>query len=98
YVQSPQPRMMIFRAGLLRHGEVRLTQKIRKYPVVLDADALLETVRIGLPEGYKVDELPERLHLNSPFGKFEASWAVDGGELVFRRRLEMQAQSVPVLK
>jgi len=96
YAQSPQPRMMIFHAGLLRHGEIRLTQKTRKYPVVLHADALAETVKIALPEGYKVDELPDKVHLNSPFGKFEASWTVNDRTLLFERKLEMPAQSVPV--
>jgi hypothetical protein len=96
FVQNPQPRMMIFRAGLLRHGEIRLTQKTRKYPVVLDADAIAETVKIALPEGYKVDELPDPVRLDSSFGKFEASWVASSGELVFQRKLEMPAQSVPV--
>ena len=96
FAQSPQPRMMIFHAGLLRHGEVRLTQKTRKYPVVLNADALAETVKIALPEGYKVDELPDKVHLDSPFGKFQASWTVTGSTLLFERKLEMPAQSVPV--
>ncbi|HEV2689814.1 MAG TPA: DUF3857 domain-containing protein [Bryobacteraceae bacterium] len=96
YAQNPQPRMMIFRAALLRHGQVRLTQKTRKYPVVLDSDALAETVRIALPDGFKVDELPPRVHLDSPFGKYDATWVLEGGSVVFERKLEMQAQSVPV--
>ncbi|HEX4595800.1 MAG TPA: DUF3857 domain-containing protein [Bryobacteraceae bacterium] len=96
YAQRPQPRMLIFRSAPLRHGELMLTAKTRKYPVVLDADAIEETVRISLPADFKVDELPEPMHLASPFGKFDATWAADGGAFVFQRKLEMQAQSVPV--
>ena len=96
YAQRPQPRMLIFRSAPLRHGDVMLTSKTRKYPIVLDADAIEETVHIALPADFKVDELPEPLHLASPFGKYDATWTAEGGAFVFQRKLEMQAQSVPV--
>jgi hypothetical protein len=96
YAQRPQPRMLIFRSAPLRHGDVMLTSKTRKYPIVLDADAIEETVHITLPADFKVDELPEPLHLSSPFGKYDATWVAENGAFVFQRKLEMQAQSVPV--
>lgn len=95
YAQQPQPGMLIFRAAPLRHEAVRLTEKTRKHPVVLDADALHETTRIALPAGFRVDELPPALTLSTPFGSFSAAWSVDGSTLTFRRKLEVQAQSVP---
>jgi hypothetical protein len=67
--------MLIFRSAPLRHGDVMLTSKTRKYPIVLDADAIEETVHITLPADFKVDELPEPLHLSSPFGKYDTTWA-----------------------
>jgi len=94
YAQMPQ-RMLIFKAAPLRHGEsLRLTEKSRKYPVVMDADALTETVRIALPDGFKVDEMPGPLHLDSRFGKYDATWTVEGSKLIFQRKLEMQPQTV----
>ena len=95
YGQSPQPKMMIFRAALLRHFELRLTEKTRKFPIVIDADAIDETVRIALPPELKVDEIPDRVHADSPFGRYEASWVMEQNTLVFKRKLELQAQSVP---
>lgn len=94
FAQHPQAQMLIFPASLLYHGEVRLAEKTRKYPVVLDTDALSETVEIQLPEGFKVDELPTTLRLASPFGKYEASWTASNGSLVFKRSIEMPAQTV----
>jgi hypothetical protein len=95
YAQMPQPRMLIFKAAPLRHGEsLRLAEKSRKYPVVMDADALTETVRIALPSGFKVDEMPGPLHLDSPFGRYDATWTVEGSKLIFQRKLEVQAQIV----
>ena len=95
YAQRPQPKMMIFRAAPLDHGELRLSEKSRKYPVVLDADALDETARIELPGDFKVDELPDAVRVDSAFGKFEASWKVESGSLVFKRKIEIPAQTVP---
>jgi hypothetical protein len=68
FVQRPQANMILFRAGLLRQGDYRFAEKTRKYPVVIDADALRETVRIELPKEFRMDELPDALHLRSDFG------------------------------
>ena len=94
FVQRPQNGMIVFRAGLLHHGDYRFTEKTRKYPVVIDTDSLHETVRIELPKEFKVDELPDAVRLHSDFGKFDASWVVKDGTLVFQRTLEIQAQTV----
>ena len=96
FAQRPQAQMMIFKAALLSHGELRLTEKTRKYPIVVDTDALRETVRIQLPPGFKVDELPDAVRIDSAFGKFDATWAAEGGVIVFKRSFEMPAQTVPV--
>ena len=94
FAQQPQAGMMVFPAALLYHGEIRLTEKKRKYPVVLATDALSETVEIELPAGVKVDELPPALNVTSPFGKYEASWTAADGLLVFKRNIEIPAQTV----
>ena len=66
--------------------------------MVLDADALDETVRITLPAGFRLDETPDPVHLDSAFGKYDATWTPEGGVLVFHRKLEVQAQTVPVAR
>jgi hypothetical protein len=96
FAQRPQAQMMIFKAALLSHGDLRLTEKTRKYPIVVDTDALRETVRIQLPTGFKVDELPEAVRIDFPFGKYDATWTAEGGAIVFKRTFEMPAQTVPV--
>jgi hypothetical protein len=95
FAKSPQPRMLIFRAGVFHHNELRLTEKVRKYPIVVAADALQETARISLPADFKVDEIPDPMHVESKFGKVDAMWKVEGGALVFKRTLEIHAQTVP---
>jgi hypothetical protein len=96
YAQMPQSRMLIFRAAPLRYAEgARLTEKTRRYPVVLETDAFEESVRIAIPADFHVDEVPGPVRLDSPYGKYEASWKAENGTVVFQRKLEVQAQSVP---
>jgi hypothetical protein len=95
FVQRPQPGMMIFKAGLLEYDEWRLVARTRKYPVVVNSDALSDTVRVRLPAGYRVDELPDALKIDSPYGKYQATWTQEEGAIVFRRTLEIPAQTVP---
>lgn len=95
FAQRPQPRMLIFKAGLLEYDDWRLVSKTRKYPVVVDTDALSETVRVQIPAEFKVDELPSPIRINSPYGKYEAAWTQEGQAIQFRRTLELPAQTVP---
>ena len=96
FAQRPQAQMMIFKAALLSHADLRLTEKTRKYPIVVDTDSLRETVRIQLPAGFKVDELPDAVRIDSAFGKYQATWAAEGGAIVFSHTFEMPVQTVPV--
>jgi hypothetical protein len=98
FAQRPQAQMLIFKAALLSHADLRLTEKTRKHPVVVDTDALSETVRIVLPTGFKVDELPPPVRIDSSFGKYEATWTSENGAIVFKRSFEMPAQTVPVAR
>ncbi|HSP68391.1 MAG TPA: DUF3857 domain-containing protein [Bryobacteraceae bacterium] len=97
YGQLPQARLLTARAAPLRHYDtLSLNSKTRVWPIVMDSDILSETVRLTLPDGFKVDEMPPAVHLNSPFGMFEASWKLENPSvIVFHRTVEIPAQSVP---
>jgi len=89
--------MMIIHAGLLHRGEsIRLREKNRKYPVVLDGDAFEETVRIRIPDGLKIDEMPDVLKGTTEFGAYEAKWTAGAGFIEFTRRVQVKEQTVPV--
>ncbi len=99
FAQAPQPRLMMFRAGILRQREnLRLTEPKRKHPVVLDSESFAETVNVKLPPGYAVDEVPDPVKLQTAFGSFEANWESSADGLVFRRKLLVPATTVPVEK
>jgi hypothetical protein len=73
-----------------------LTEAKRKHPVVLGSEAYDETVRIKLPEGFDVDEMPDALEVNQPFGNYAAKCEVKDGHLIFRRSLALKAGMIPV--
>jgi hypothetical protein len=67
----------------------------RKLPVKLDADVYRDSVRIQLPPGYKVDEMPDAVHLESRYGAYQASWKADGSDLLFEQSTEVRDALVP---
>lgn len=96
YAQLMQNRLLVFKPAIVNRSDaLSLTQPVRKHPIVLDASAFSETVQIKLPEGFDVDELPDALKLDTPFGNYAASYDVKNGQLLFTRKLTMRAMTIP---
>jgi hypothetical protein len=96
YAQSMQNRLLVFKPAVFsRGGSVRLSGEKRKYPVVLEAEAFSETVRIKLPAGFDVDEVPDAVRVDSDFGTYTATYEVKDGQLVFTRKLVQRAATIP---
>jgi flagellar biosynthesis/type III secretory pathway ATPase len=45
---------------------------------------------------FEVDELPDAVNLNTPFGVYSTSYDVKDGHLVFKRTLSQPGITVPV--
>jgi Domain of Unknown Function with PDB structure (DUF3857)/Transglutaminase-like superfamily len=96
YAQMLQGRLMMFKPAVLaRTTQYPFADEKRKYPVVLDSESYSETVRVTLPAGFEVDEMPESAKLDAPFGTYRCSYAVNGDKLLFTRSLEVKATTVP---
>jgi hypothetical protein len=96
YGQLMQGRLLVFRPAILaQRTGVALTEPSRKYPVVLEGESFREVVTIDLPEGFQVDEYPETLEVERPFGNFTASCEVKGRQLVYTRALTQHSATVP---
>ena len=96
YAKSMQDRLLVFKPAVVsRRESVFLTEPTRKHPMVLDAHAFTETVRVKLPEGFDVDELPDPVKLEAPFGSYATKYEVKGGELLFSRSLAQKAGTIP---
>jgi len=97
YGQLMQDRLLIFKPVIVsRRERVFLTEKARKHPVVLDSYSYTETVKVKLPAGFDVDELPDPVKLDAPFGTYAATYAVKDGQLQFTRTLVQHAATIPV--
>ncbi|MFN0101574.1 MAG: DUF3857 domain-containing protein [Bryobacteraceae bacterium] len=66
----------------------------RHRPVLLDAQRLVEETTVDLPAGFVVDEAPEPIKLDTPFGTFEGSSSTKDGKLVVTRRLDLKHTEV----
>ena len=96
YGQLMQNRLLVFKPAIVaRREELDFTHPKRKYPVVLGAHAFTETVRMKLPVGFEVDELPDAVKLETAFGSYKTSYEVKDGELVFSRALAQRASTIP---
>lgn len=97
YAQLMRGRLMVFKPAIVsRRSSLFLLEPKRKHPVVLDSEAYNETVRIKLPEGFDVDEMPEAAEINQPFGNYSAKCEAKDGFLLFRRALTLKAGIIPV--
>ena len=74
---------------------VNVTGGLVRLPVVLKSQAYQERVSVKIPEGFKVDEIPDAIKLSTPYGAYEAKWAFKDGAVEFTRRLESKALTVP---
>jgi hypothetical protein len=97
YAQLMQNRLLVFKPTIVsRQESLSLTDPTRKHPVVLDSRSFSETVRVKIPAGFEVDELPDPLKLDTSFGSYNTTYAVKDGELVFTRSLAQRAGTIPV--
>ncbi|MCC6262076.1 MAG: DUF3857 domain-containing protein [Bryobacterales bacterium] len=84
--QIMNQRLWMFKPALVeRRGLHGLREEKRTQPFLLDPDSYSESVEIALPKGFRVDEIPEPVKLESEHGVFEASWEHSNGALLFKR-------------
>jgi hypothetical protein len=96
YAQLMQNRLLVFKPAIVsRQESLALTEVTRKLPVVLDARNFTETVRVKIPDGFEVDELPDALKLDASFGSYNTTYLINEGQLVFTRTLAQRAGTIP---
>ena len=96
YGQLMQERLLVFKPAIVsRRESLFLIKGTRTTPVILDSQAYTETIHIKLPDGFAVDELPDALKLDTPFGTYASSYEVKDGQLLFTRTMTQRAATVP---
>jgi hypothetical protein len=99
YAQLMQNRLLVFKPVIVgRRGGIFLTEAKRDQPVMLDSNSMKETVTFNLPSGFVVDEMPDAVTLETPFGKYTTKYETKDNKLVFTRSLTTTRTTVPVEK
>lgn len=99
YGQLMQNRLLVFKPVIVeRRNALFLTEEKRFNPVMLDSQAMKETVVFNLPAGFVVDEMPDAVNLEMPFGKYTTSYEVKENKLYFTRSLTTTRTMIPVDK
>ena len=97
YAQLMQERLLMFKPAIVSRREaLTLTAGARKQPVVLHSNAYTETVRVKLPAGFEVDELPDPVKMDAPFGSYETAYQVKDGQLNFTRKMVVRGSTIAV--
>jgi hypothetical protein len=97
YAQLMQNRLLVFKPAIVsRRDSLSLTEAKRKHPIVLKSTSYSETVRMKLPEGFVVDEMPDPVRLDTSFGSYATTYEVKDGQLIFTRKLVQSAAIIPV--
>ncbi|MDQ4122728.1 MAG: DUF3857 domain-containing protein [Acidobacteriota bacterium] len=95
YAQLMQGRLMVFKPAFVgRLDQLSVSDKKRVHPVLLDASQYSETIKVKLPVGFEIDEMPEAAKLETPFGKFAVTYEVKDGNLLFHRSLTVNKTTV----
>ncbi len=97
YAQLMQNRLLVFKPAIVsRRESLSLTEAKRKNPIVLRSTSYSESVRVKIPEGFVVDEMPDPVKLDTSFGSYATTYEVKDGQLIFTRRLIQNAAIIPV--
>lgn len=89
--QFMQQKMLVLKPGVLAPDtEYVFSNKERKLPVRLESRLRRDSVVIQLPAGFAIDELPDPIEIESPYGVYHASWKTGSGSVTFEQSLEVK--------
>lgn len=99
YGQLMQNRLLVFKPVVVdRLNSLWLTDNKRTHPVIMEANSFSETAVFNLPTGFVVDETPDAVNLETPFGKYSTSYEIKENSLIFKRSLVLNSATIPVDK
>lgn len=84
YAKRMAGRLLVFRPiAILRRSSWSFPAEQRRTPVLLEAERVVERVRVRFPPSFKVDELPSSGQLEAPFARIRAR--TESGENLISR-------------
>ncbi len=96
YAQLMQNRLMVFKPAVIgRLDRYSFSDKKRFHPYLIDSSAYSESIKIKLPAGFEVDEMPDPAKFESSFGKYSVNYEVKDGFLLFTRSMTLNKSTIP---
>jgi hypothetical protein len=94
--QVMQGRLLVVRPGLLTSGgDYEFESKKRTTPIRLETDLRHDTIKIKVPPGLKLDEIPAPAKIEGPYGLLQVTWRLSDGEIVMDQTLEVRDTVAP---
>ena len=89
--QLMQSRMLVLNPGaLVPAPDYIFANKERKLPIKLSARSRKDAVTIKLPAGFNVDEMPDPIEIQSPYGTYRATWKSGNDAVTFEQSVEIK--------
>ena len=89
--QFMRQTMLMVKPGVLAPAsDYWFSKKERKLPVKLEPRLRQDSVVIQLPAGFVVDEIPDPVTIESPYGAYHASWKTANDSVTFEQSLEVK--------
>ncbi len=99
YAQIMQNKLMVFNPAMVgRLDSFSVIEGKRMTPILIDSSYYIETIKVKLPEGFIVDEIPEAGKVETSFGKYFAEYKVSDGYLLLTRSLILNRTILPASK
>jgi transglutaminase-like putative cysteine protease len=96
YGQVMQNRMLVFNPSIVEPAAHQYpVEKERSQPVVLNGRVYKKQTSIAVPEGFKVDEMPDPYKAEAPFAKFSIGYRQEAGKIIVEEELRTEAVIVP---
>jgi hypothetical protein len=96
YAQIMQGKLMVFNPAMVgRLDTFFQIEGKRATPIMIDSSSYRETIKVKLPEGFTVDEMPEADKIETAFGKYDAKYEIGDGFLLLTRSLVLNRTILP---
>jgi hypothetical protein len=96
YAQIMQGRLMVFKPAMVgRLDQFAPIEGKRITPILIDSSSYSETIKVKLPDGFVIDEIPEANGIEASFGKYTAKYEVNNGYILLTRSLILNRTILP---
>ena len=95
YAQAIQRNMLVFSVSVVEPSTYFFPRLNRRTePIILRAQSYRKEVRLKIPDGFQVDEMPSPLSSQSDFGSFKIDFKQEGNTLVLTEALQVEPLTV----